>query len=346
METMPIYDIWRILSEPREVAEGEIRAACRTAYLGRQQALARILGRYKIYVDTRDIGISSHLMMDGYWEMWVTEEMMRNLRRGAVVADIGANLGYFTLLMADLTGSDGHVMSFEPNPDLASLVRKSVEINGFAGFTDFYDCGLGGAAGWAMVDARSDQPGGGRTLPIEAAPELADEGDALHKPKGLIETIKALRNPPPLPDVSLPQPDQPDTEPTIAEDQPPRPGAVRIQRFDEIPRAREVEFMKIDVEGFEPHVWAGMTGRLENYDLPLTIFMEFTISRFPDARGFLDDILGWGFSLEIITFREGVQPITPNALFAGSWHVDHMLVFRRPARTAPDGHSGLHGTSA
>ena len=347
MQGLPIYDIWRILSEPREIAEGEIRGLCRTSYLGDHQALTRILGRYKLYVDTRDIGIASHLMLDGYWEMWVTEAMMRLLRRGAVVADVGANLGYFTVLMADLTGADGHVLSFEPNPQLAPLVRKSVEINGFAGFTRCYDCGLGAAAGWAQVEAAVDHPGGGRTLPIADNPP-ADEGaqdickevaeDALHpvpQPKGLLRTITALLSPEPLPLPDLSAETSAGETEALAlgdEESPPLPGAVRICRFDELPRALEVEFMKIDVEGFEPHVWQGMTGRLENYDLPLTIFMEFTISRFAQAREFLDEILSWGFSLSIITFRDGVVSITPEALFAGPSDVDHMLVFQRAAR--------------
>ena len=184
MQPAPIYDIWRLLSEPRETAEAEIRATCRTVYIGENEALTRILGRYKMYVDTRDIGIASHLMMEGFWEMWVTEAMMRLLRRGAVVADVGANLGYFTLLMADLTGAEGRVLSFEPNPELARRLRKSIAINGFAGFTDFYQCGLGGAEGWAVMDVQSDQPGGGRTIPIEAAAEVEAEPDTGGSPAG------------------------------------------------------------------------------------------------------------------------------------------------------------------
>ena len=313
MHQLPIYDIWRLLNRPRHEAEAEIRASCRSVYLGDHEALTRILGRYKMYVDTRDIGISSHLMMEGYWETWVTEAMMRMLRRGAIVADVGANLGYFTLLMADLAGSEGRVLSFEPNPELARRLRKSIDINGFAGFTDFYQMGLGGEAGWAEMDVEQHQPGGGRTVPVqelEGWPSSVKEMLSSETEQGSEATAEGQRS----------------------EDTPPSPDAIPIRRFDDIPHARSVEFMKIDVEGFEPHVWAGMTGRLENYDLPLTIFMEFTISRFADARGFLDEILSWGFSLEIITFLEGVCPITPDELFATSHSVDHMLVFRREAR--------------
>lgn len=116
----------------RESNERIIRGACKVAYLGQNTALCRVLGRYKAYVDTTDIGLSSHLMLDGYWEMWVTETIADLVRPGMVVADIGANIGYFTLLMSELVGPTGHVHAFEPNPRLADLVSKSLMVNGFS----------------------------------------------------------------------------------------------------------------------------------------------------------------------------------------------------------------------
>jgi hypothetical protein len=43
-----------------------------------------------MYVDSQDFGLSPHLMLDGYWEMWVTEALVSLVRPGMVVADIGA----------------------------------------------------------------------------------------------------------------------------------------------------------------------------------------------------------------------------------------------------------------
>lgn len=271
--TQPIYDIWRILDRPSNEAEAEIRALTQVAYMGDQQALCRVLGRYKMYVDTRDIGIASHLMLEGFWELWVTKAMMRCVRRGSVVADIGANQGYFTLLMADLTGAQGRVLSFEPNPSMARLVRKSIEVNGFDGFVDFHEIGLGSQAGRAVMDASTHQPGGGRT-------------------------VEAKR------------------------------GDVVIKRLDAITHARQLDFIKMDVEGFEPMVWQGMT-RLLARQKRLTVFMEFTVGRLKDPGGFLDEIMKHGFSLEIIQAQEGIVPISREALLNGPQWVDHMLVFRR-----------------
>jgi FkbM family methyltransferase len=270
-----IYDIWRITSQPRTEVEAEIRALCKSAYLGDHTSICRVLGRYKMYMDTRDIGIASHLMLEGYWEMWVTEAMMRAVRRGSTVMDIGANLGYFSVLLADLTGPQGRLLSFEPNPEMASRLRKSVKVNGFAGFSTVHECALGYENGYASMDIDTTQPGGGRMI-----------------------GHSGQRRPMP------------------------------VRRLDEIEGALDVEFIKMDVEGFEQNVWYGMTGILAQ-KRPLTIFMEFTVGRFADPAGFLDEIAAEDFSLEIIDHNQGVRAVTREEIFGQSHGIDHMLVFRR-----------------
>jgi FkbM family methyltransferase len=47
------------------------------------------------------------------------------------VLDIGANFGYFTLLMADLVGAEGSVHAFEPNPAAQAMLAHSLLINNF-----------------------------------------------------------------------------------------------------------------------------------------------------------------------------------------------------------------------
>jgi len=126
------FDLRRLSPEQRADNEARIRAAAGSAYLGDHAALCRVLGRYKLCVDTQDLGLSSHLLLDGYWEMWSTEVIARRVHPGMVVADVGANLGYFTALMADLVGPEGAVHAFEPNPAMAERLRRNLAINGFA----------------------------------------------------------------------------------------------------------------------------------------------------------------------------------------------------------------------
>lgn len=126
-----LFDLGDLRRRPRDHNEAAVRSLCQNACLGDHTALCRVLGRYKMFVDTADTGLSSHLLLDGFWEMWVTEAMLGFVRQGMVVVDIGANLGYFTLLLADLCGTSGQVHAFEPNPALLGRLRRTLAVNGF-----------------------------------------------------------------------------------------------------------------------------------------------------------------------------------------------------------------------
>jgi FkbM family methyltransferase len=124
-----LFEISRLRTHPRSENEAIIRSLCRNAFLGNATSLCSVLGRYRMFVDSEDIGLSVHLLMDGYWEMWTTEAMARFVKPGMMVADIGANLGYFAVLLGELVGPAGWVHAFEPNPAIATLLRRSVNIN-------------------------------------------------------------------------------------------------------------------------------------------------------------------------------------------------------------------------
>jgi FkbM family methyltransferase len=115
----------------RVAAEGMMRARCMVVPVDPVTALCRVLGRYKMYVDLRDTGFAPHLMFEGYWEYWITDFMWRNVKPGQVAIDVGANHGYYTLLLADLVGPGGKVQAFEPNPRLAELLDQNIALNGF-----------------------------------------------------------------------------------------------------------------------------------------------------------------------------------------------------------------------
>jgi FkbM family methyltransferase len=65
------------------------------------------------------------------YEPHVTRVLREVLKAGDVFVDIGANLGYFSLLAASLVGPEGRVIAFEPNPSNCLLIRSSIARNGF-----------------------------------------------------------------------------------------------------------------------------------------------------------------------------------------------------------------------
>jgi len=83
----------------------------------------------KMYVDSRDIGVAPFLLEWGFYEKYETELFKRLVKKGMVVVDIGANIGYYTLLAAHLVGDEGKVFAFEPDPYNYTLLCKNIEVN-------------------------------------------------------------------------------------------------------------------------------------------------------------------------------------------------------------------------
>jgi FkbM family methyltransferase len=132
---------------PRDMLEHRSRIAASPVYLGDEVALCRILARYKLYLSARDDGFGGNLLLDGYWEIWLTQFMARTVAAGATVVDVGANYGYYSLLLADLVGPEGHVFAIEPNPEAAGLLRRSLGLNGFTGQTSVHQLAAGASDG-------------------------------------------------------------------------------------------------------------------------------------------------------------------------------------------------------
>jgi FkbM family methyltransferase len=115
----------------RGLLEAASREHSRALYVGKQTVLCRVLGKYLVYADSEETGITPHLAMDGFWEPWITLALARTVRPGWHCLDVGANHGYYTLILADGAGPDGRVAPIEPTPRLAELLRETLDVNGF-----------------------------------------------------------------------------------------------------------------------------------------------------------------------------------------------------------------------
>src|SRR5438094_750470 len=56
---------------------------------------------------------------------------------GDVAVDVGANIGYHTLIFARAVGERGRVFAYEPDPDNFRLLRRNVELNGYRNVRPF-----------------------------------------------------------------------------------------------------------------------------------------------------------------------------------------------------------------
>jgi FkbM family methyltransferase len=105
-----------------------------------QAVLPRIIGNRTLDIQGFKINISAgnhitdigtELMFKGIHEPATTRLFKSVLKPGNTVIDIGANIGYFSLLSANLVGSAGHVIAIEPDPDNAIALSANIKLNGF-----------------------------------------------------------------------------------------------------------------------------------------------------------------------------------------------------------------------
>lgn len=94
-----------------------------------------MVGNNKMYIDKNDRVVSMELILSGVWEEYETNLFKKHLKPGNIVLDIGANIGYHTLIAAERVGKTGHVYAFEPDPKNFQLLKKSVEVNGYKNVT-------------------------------------------------------------------------------------------------------------------------------------------------------------------------------------------------------------------
>jgi FkbM family methyltransferase len=102
------------------------------SYASRQsgrRVVARVEGvTYDLDLDEM---IDSALYFEGSWEIETRDTLASILRPGMVALDVGANMGYYTLLFARLLGDNGLVVAFEPTAWACAKLLRNIELNGF-----------------------------------------------------------------------------------------------------------------------------------------------------------------------------------------------------------------------
>jgi FkbM family methyltransferase len=82
--------------------------------------------------DLRDRHVSKAIAEQGVWEPFETQLLMQRLLEGSVFIDVGANVGYYSVLGGEKVGRTGRVFAFEPEPDNFLLLQKNLQHNDLA----------------------------------------------------------------------------------------------------------------------------------------------------------------------------------------------------------------------
>ena len=107
----------------------------------------------------QDQFVSRRLREEGVWEPYETSLLVAFLQPGDVFVDVGANIGYFSILAASVVGASGAVFAFEPDPDNCRLLRASAGLNGLESGITLVEAGLSDAAGAGQLYLSEDNLG-------------------------------------------------------------------------------------------------------------------------------------------------------------------------------------------
>jgi FkbM family methyltransferase len=227
---------------------------------------------FYIYVATDDNFVGLALARDSRYEPEVTNILKNILKSGGVFVDIGANIGYFTLLAAQIVGTSGRVFAFEPNKRNCALLWLSSTENNYQNIEVFPVAASHNAQNIVVQVTGSN----GRIVPNT---ELFANG------------ISAS------------------TQDTIL---PPNHVSARTVEVDTLLHdVDRIDVIKIDVEGAEPFVLAGMQAVIQKHR-PI-IITEFspagiiqTTQQAPE--GYVQQLRKLGYDLHMIT-KEKTIPL-------------------------------------
>jgi FkbM family methyltransferase len=191
---------------------------------------------------------SDYPQVDLFWlgesDRWDLHHAIRLVRAGAVIFDVGANFGYYSVMLASALGGACEVHAFEPAAVTFERLSRHVALNGLA-CIHAHQIGLSDSPGLASLQPRS-----------------GNSGATFLVPGGQIQVST-------------------------------------LDRFVEERGLQRLDFMKIDVEGFEERVLRGGARTLERFRPTILIEIQpTTLERAGSSVHRLADLLtGHGYTL-------------------------------------------------
>ena len=225
-----------------------------------------------------DPGLSQELIRYRVREREHTALIQQEIEPGMVGVDIGANLGYYALMEARLVGPTGHVLAIEPVPHNYEVLTRSIALNGYEHVT-------------ALQVAISDTTGSEEmwiTPQSNWCNLMSLEDDTLSSRfRERLESNDATRR------VTVP--------------------TMTLDDLLEEHGIREINFVRMDLEGFEIQVTRGMQRTLREAKQVLKLFVEVHNTSFADPLGtigpWMEELLEIGFRPKALAVPQHPQGI-------------------------------------
>jgi FkbM family methyltransferase len=203
---------------------------------------------HMIYFDPQDPSDLTRIIVSTHeYDPEETAAVRSLLRRGDTFIDVGANIGWYTIMASDVVGKEGRVIAFEPSPPSFDILRRNVNINKL------------------------------NNVKIEQKALSNKRGTVAFHIEGAYSRLQEIHL------------DRKDVEVE----------AVPLDEYLKDFRG-EIGMMKIDTEGAEGLILAGMRGILRN-NPPRAIMLEFTPRLYPktgfDPEAMLRELHEFGYEI-------------------------------------------------
>jgi FkbM family methyltransferase len=134
----------------------------------------------------------TRIFLQGAWEPSETAAMRFLLRPGDFAVDIGANYGWFTLLMAETVGARGTVWAFEPVPEFSAELRKNCMDLQRENLRVF-DCAMGSSDGEIDINVFAGLPHGHASAATFGRDDFRSHRVSVHTLDGLLAENENLK---------------------------------------------------------------------------------------------------------------------------------------------------------
>lgn len=85
--------------------------------------------RVTLRINPRDGIIERHILTRGSFDQHLIDTFTSQIHEGDVVVDVGANIGYYSLVFSDIVGQNGSVIACEPFPRALDHLKKNFSYN-------------------------------------------------------------------------------------------------------------------------------------------------------------------------------------------------------------------------
>lgn len=182
--------------------------------------------------------IQTYITLFGVWEPDLSALIEERLRPGDVFVDVGANIGYFSVMAGRRVGATGSVVAIDALPSIFDELQHNLQLNGIADRTRAVNRAVSDRAGEVRIHAG---PAHNRGLATTVPNTRAHFEQVVTVPSA------------PLSELLTPE------------------------------EMRRCRLVKIDVEGGEPAVLAGLTGFLRQCSPDAEFLLELSPAWWPDA---------------------------------------------------------------